>query len=223
VDDMGEEQYSDFYNTRFGQEVLKREIELIHKELNGCKMTLSIGCGPAIHEIHLLESNPNMILVGLDRLFEMLAQAQNFSNIVFGDASHMSFKENAFDCAYYITSLEFIDDYEKAIEETARILRSKGMCIFLILNPESRFFKEEYKDENSYIRKNIKHIDIEKMKAFISNYFNVECGYNLGIDGKKVFETEEKEYASLYVIKGIKVSKREDRKFTRISEGVFIS
>ena len=159
VDDMGSKQYSDFFNTRFGQEVLKREIELIYKELKGCKTTLSIGCGPAILEAHLLESNPNMILVCLDRSFEMLAQAQNFSNIVLGDASHMSFKEGAFDCAYYLASLEFIDDYKKAIEETARILRSKGRCTFLILNPESRFFKEEYQDENSYIHKNIKHIE----------------------------------------------------------------
>ena len=205
VENMDVKRYSDFYKTGFGQEILEREMGFIDKELNGCKKVLSIGCGPAILEAHLAELSPNIILMGLDKSWEMLTQTQKSTKVVLGDAKHISFKERSFDCVYYMASLEFIDDYEKAIEETARILRPKGKSLFLILNPESRYFQEEYNDENSYIRKNIKHTDIEKIKAFISIYFSVESKYFLGINDGRVIDTDDKEYASLYAIKGVKV------------------
>jgi ubiquinone/menaquinone biosynthesis C-methylase UbiE len=202
---MDEKHYSDYYNTDFGQKILQKEVGFIDKELNGCRKILSIGCGPAILEARLVELSPTITLMGLDKSREMLTQAQKSSNVVLGDAENMCFKERSIDCVYYLTSLEFIDEYEKAIEETVRVLKSKGLCLFLILNPESRFFQEKYNEEHSYIHKNIKHTDIEKLKAFISIYFSVESRYFLGINDRKIIDTDDKEYASLYAIKGIKV------------------
>ncbi len=200
---MDVKHYLDFYYTNFGRKILERELEFIQSELVGCKCVLSIGCGPAILEARLAQLNPDTFIIGLDNSKEMLAQAPKFLNVVLGDAKHLGFKDNFFDGIFYITSLEFIDDYEKAIEETVRVLRPKGKGLFLILNPESRYFQEEHDNENSYINKNIKHTGVEEIKAIISRHFFLESKYFLGIKDREIIETNDPKLASLYSIKGI--------------------
>ena len=203
VDKMDVKHYSEFYHTSFGRKILERELAFIQSELTGCKHVLSIGSGPAILEACLAQLNPTMAVIGLDNSREMLAQAPEHANVVLGDARYLSFKDRSFDCVLYLTSLEFIEDYERAIKETTRILRPKGKVLFLMLNPGSSYFEEEYNDKHSYIRKNIKHTGIKEIKAFISRYFSLEIGYFLGIKDGEVIDTDDPELASLFVIKGV--------------------
>ena len=166
---------------------------------------MSVGCGPALIEARAIELNPRMEILGLDNSKEMLAQSSNEIEIILGDATKMGFKNESFDAVVYIASLEFIEDYRMAIEEAVRVLKPKGMILILMLNPKSNYFKLEYEDEDSYIRKNIKHVDVEKIGEFISHYFFLESEYFLGIKNGKIFDAINTKYASLFVIKGVKI------------------
>ena len=105
----------------------------------------------------------------------------------------------------FVTSLEFIDDYKKAVEEAHRVLKYKGMVLILMLNPKPDYFMNEYKDRDSYIRKHIKHMDIPRIMECVSQYFSIEDEeYYLGIKEGTIFDSDNPEKACLYVIKGKK-------------------
>lgn len=195
--------YSDFYKTNLGKKILEKEVKYISTELKNYRKILSIGCGPAIQEAELAKIYGKQV-IGLDNSKEMLDQAPKGVLTVFGDADHMEFGDKTFDAILYIVSLEFIEDYRKAIKEAYRILKPKGKILALTLNPNSDYFKREYSDRNSYIRKNIKHMDVKELEKFVSSYFNVETEYFLGILEDKVFDSSDPKIASLYIIKGTK-------------------
>lgn len=201
---MNKRKYVSFYYTDLGKKILEKEAEYILKKLMGYKKVLSVGCGPALIEVRIMELNPKMEILGLDNSKEMLDQASDVIKIL-GDATKMGFKNEYFDAVVYIASLEFIEDYRMAIEEAVRVLKPKGMILILMLNPESNYFKLEYEDEDSYIRKNIKNMDVEKIGEFISHYFFSESEYFLGIKNGKIFDAINTKYASLFVIKGVKI------------------
>jgi hypothetical protein len=74
-----------------------------------------------------------------------------------------------------------------------------------MLNPKSIYFKDEYKDKNSYIRNRIKHLDVNKIKTYISQYFVINKEkYFLGFLNKVVFDSSDPEIASLYIIEAMK-------------------
>ena len=74
----------------------------------------------------------------------------------------------------------------------------------MVLNPESEYFKSHYQKPGDYFRK-IKHMDFEEILERISKFFEMEAEYFLGIRGKEIFDTRDKKFAALYVIKGIKI------------------
>jgi ubiquinone/menaquinone biosynthesis C-methylase UbiE len=46
-------------------------------------------------------------------------------HLLLGDAEYLPFKENSFDCVALITTLEFIPDPERVVDEALRICRGK--------------------------------------------------------------------------------------------------
>ena len=197
--------YLNFYSNKFGREVLEKELEFVESKLKDCKNVLSIGCGPALLEARLHKLYPEMNITGLDNSKEMIVQASKAIHLEYGDAQHLRFDDNSFDAILYVTSLEFIKDYKKAIEEAQRVLKSKGKILILMLNPKSSYFREEYKDRNSYIRKNIRHRNIMEIKEVISRYFFIESEeYFLGIKDREIVDSDNPKLASLYVLEGIK-------------------
>jgi len=197
--------YLNFYSSKFGREVLEKELEFVESKLKDCKNVLSIGCGPAFLEARLHQLHPEMNITGLDNSKEMIVQASKAIHLECGDAQHLRFDDNSFDAVLYVTSLEFIEDYKKAIEEAQRVLKSKGRILILMLNPKSSYFREEYKDRNSYIRRNIKHRNIMEIKEVISRYFFIESEeYFLGIKDREIVDSDNPKLASLYVLEGIK-------------------
>jgi len=197
--------YIQFYSTDLGKRILEREIRFVNEKLLGCKKVLSIGCGPAFLEAELHNLHPEMNITGLDYSKEMIEQATKEIPIIYGDAQHLKFEDNSFDAVLYITSLEFIQSIQKAIKEAYRVLQSKGLLLVLMLNPKSRYFQEKYKN-NSYIRKNIKRTNINKIQKVISRYFNIKNEeYFLGINEQDIVDTDDQSIASLYVLKGEKL------------------
>jgi len=215
VDDVGRDsplgnnqvsKYLDFYDTPFGKKILEKELEFVESKLADSNIILSIGCGPAILETKLCQLHSTMEIIGLDCSTEMLSRASKSIHTRLGDAHHLAFDDHIFDAVLYVTSLEFIKDYQKAIREAHRVLKSKGKVLILMLNPVSTYFRERYGKNKSYIRKNIKHTNIDDIGNYVSQYFEmVNNQYFLGIEDQRIVDSTDSDIASLYVVEGIKI------------------
>jgi SAM-dependent methyltransferase len=115
----------------------------------------------------------------------------------------MVFPESCFDAVIYVASVQFIEKYEQAVKETARVLRGHGKLLVMLLNPESEFFKEKTRNPASYVNK-IRHIDLDDIERTIAEYFSIQTEYFLGIKCAEIFQTRDHNLAGLYVIKGKK-------------------
>ncbi len=195
------DKYLQSCKTEFWKNVFKAELDYILRELNGTKDVLSVGCGPAIIETGLAEHGFNV--TGLDVSREALDQAPDGIRTVVGSAEKMDFADACYDAVIYVASLQFIEKYKEAIKQTARVLRTGGKLLVILLNPESEFFKEKVKNPASYVSK-IKHTDLREIEKTIAEYFSVQTEYFLGIKGRQILKSQNPNLASLYVIKGKK-------------------
>ncbi len=135
----------------------------------------------------------------------MLNEARKRSDkaFVFGDAAKLEFGESSYDAVTFITTLEFLPDYQNAIMEARRVLKPQGRLIAMVLNPLSEYFKTHAQRKGSYFRK-IRHTNLLEIEDYISKFFTISTEYFLGIRGDVVFDTQDENFASLYVIKGKK-------------------
>ena len=115
----------------------------------------------------------------------------------------MPFPESSFDAAIYVASLQFIEDYRKAIKKTARVLRPNGRLIVMLLNPKSNFFKKKYGDPDSYVRR-IRHTILSEIENAIAEDFRLQTDFLLGIEEDTVFESKDVAAAALYIVRGTK-------------------
>jgi len=195
------QRYLQSCKTEFWKKVFKAEADYVLQELEAAKDVLSVGCGPAIIEAALSEHGFDV--TGLDISKEALDQAPDSIRKVAGSAENMDFADSSFDAVIYVASLQFIEEYRQAIKETARVLRSGGKLLAMLLNPKSQFYRQKAKNASSYISK-IKHPHLARIQATIAQYFSVRTEYFLGINGKQIFQTQNPDLAALYVIKGTK-------------------
>ena len=95
---------------------------------------LDIGCGTGISLEPLLDKGLN--LTGIDPSLYMLDLASkrlgSQVDLHRGSAEDLPFDDNAFDAAFFFTSLEFTDRPGKAIEEACRV--AKDTVIICVLN-----------------------------------------------------------------------------------------
>ena len=193
------EKYLQSCTTEFWRKVFDADLDYVLRELEGVKDVLSVGCGPAIIEAGLSEHGFNV--TGLDISKEALEQAPDSIRTVRGSVENMDFTESSFDAVIYVASIQFIERYKEAVKQSARVLRSGGKLLIMLLNPESEFFKEKAGNPASYINK-IKHTNLAEIERTIAERFFVQSEYFLGIKGDKIFQSRNPDLASLYVIKG---------------------
>jgi len=198
------DKYLQSCKTEFWKNVFRAELNYILPELKGAKDVLSVGCGPAIIEAGLAEHGFNV--TGLDISEEALNEAADSIRTVAGSAENMDFADDSFDAVVYIASLQFIENYKQAIKQTARVIRYNGKLLVMLLNPESRFFKEKTGNPDSYINR-IKHTNLKEVERAIAEHFSIQTEFFLGIKGQRIFESQRPNLASLYVIKGKKNGK----------------
>ena len=191
--------YLEACQTEFWRNVFEQEMNYILNILKDYKEILSVGCGPAIIESGLQEYG--FKVTGLDVSEEALHGAPDSIRTVVGSAEDMDFPDESFDAVIYVTSLQFITNYEKAIKETVRVLRPEGVFLTMLLNPESQHFKDNTKDPKSYMSM-IKHPKIAPIEKVISEYFTIETEHYLGIKGEEIFPSSNPKLASLYIIHG---------------------
>ena len=144
-----------------------------------------------------------MNIIGLDSSKEALEEARKRSDkkFVLGDAEHLGFPDGSFDGAFTMTTLEFLEDYKKAVDEVTKVLEPRGKFVAMILNPESEYFKSHIRRPGSYFGR-IKHTRPKEIEEYISKFFTVTGEYFLGIRGQEIFDTHDKYLAALYVVKG---------------------
>jgi len=193
--------------TEFWQKVFRAELEYLLPHLQGSRDVLSIGCGPAIIESGLSERG--FRVTGLDVSEEALACAPDHIRTIAGRAEDMDFPKSSFDAVIYVASLQFIEDYRKAMERTAQVLRPVGKLIVMLLNPQSAFYKEKAQDPTSYVRK-IRHTNLEEIESAIAEHFHIQTEYFMGVRDGNIFKSQETHEASLYVIRGTRKHFRED-------------
>ena len=202
------ERYLQSCQTEFWQGVFQVELEYIVQHLAGGGEILSVGCGPAMIESALSERG--FRVTGLDVSREALDCAPDGVRTVAARAEDMPFPESSFDAVIYVASLQFIDDYRKAIERTTRVLRPEGALLVMLLNPESDFFKEKLRDPSSYVRK-IRHTGLREIEDVIAEDFSVQTEYLLGVKGDVLFESRDATDAVLYIIRGTRKPIMKDR------------
>ncbi len=185
----------------FWEKVFTAELDYLLQQLKTDDEILSVGCGPAIMESSL--ASKGFMIVGLDVSREALACAGDAIRAVAASAEEMPFPDASFDVVLYIVSLQFIDDYRKALERTAQVLRPGGRMIAMLLNPASPFFKTRCDTSDSYVRK-LKHTDLQAIKQSASVWLQTEGDYFLGIDGEELFPSADPAQAALYILKGVK-------------------
>ena len=200
--------YLESCKTEFWKKVFEAELNYILQELEGTKDILSVGCGPAIIEAGLAEHGFNV--TGLDISKEALDQTPESIRTVVGPAEKMGFADCSFDAVIYVASLQFIERYKQAVKQTARVLKPGGKLLAMLLNPQSQFFKEKTANPASYINR-IKHTDLKEIERTVAEYFSVKTEFFLGIKGQEIFESQNPNIASLYVIKGKKKDRLRER------------
>jgi len=193
------EKYLQSCKTEFWKKVFEAELNYILQELRGIKDVLSIGCGPAIIEAGLSEYGFNV--TGLYISKEALGQAPDTVRTVAGSAENMDFADSCFDAVVYVASIQFIENYKETIKQSARVLRLNGILLVMLLNPQSEFFKGKVRNPDSYVNK-IKHTDLKEIERTIAEHFFVQTEHFLGIKQAEIFESQNPDLASLYVIKG---------------------
>lgn len=185
----------------FWQNVFQVEIDYLISHLQGSRDVLSVGCGPAIIEGRLSKHGFN--ITGLDISVEALKCAPDSVRTFAGRAEDMPFAESSFDAVIYVASLQFIEDYLKALQRTLSVLRPKGRIIVMLLNPESDFFKERLLEPDSYVNL-IRHTDLNSIENVIKEFYTAQTEYILGVKGENIFKSKNPSEAAIYVVVGRK-------------------
>lgn len=188
----------------FWRNIFQFETAYLISHLKDCREVLSVGCGPAVIEGKL--SDYGFIVTGLDISAEALKCAPDHVRTVEGRAEDMPFAEASFDAVIYVASLQFIEDYRKALQQAFLVLRPKGRIIVMLLNPESDFFKERLLEPDSYVNL-IKHKDLNQIENVIAENYALKTEYALGVKGESIFASTNKSEAALYIITGEKESR----------------
>ena len=148
------EKFVKFGDSEFGKKIMRKEAEYVYNELRNYRKILDVGCGLGSFEQNL----PTLNIIGLDVSREILEKARKRSDKTFvqGKAEKLQFKDSTFDAVFTITTLEFLDDYQDAVKEMARVTKLKGKILVMLLNPKSEYFREEIKKPGDYFKR-IKH------------------------------------------------------------------
>ncbi len=149
--------YDRSFENAIGQEILSLEKHLLRsflKPLPGERL-LEVGCGTGIflewfselgYYVAGVEPSPYM----LDIARKKIGSRASFYKAV---AEDLPFDDNEFDVVALITTLEFVDDYKKALQEAARVARKKiliGVLNRYSLTNTGRWIRARFNPDSLY-------------------------------------------------------------------------
>ncbi|MFW6002886.1 MAG: class I SAM-dependent methyltransferase [Halanaeroarchaeum sp.] len=100
-------------------------------------------------------AEPLDIDVGIDPAPEMLEHAVDRDRwVVQGVAEWLPFRDDVFDVALIVTTICFVDDIERTLEEAGRVLHEDGHLVMGYIDRESEYGRhyQAIKDENPFYR-----------------------------------------------------------------------
>lgn len=133
--------YDAWAETPQGRRAYLLEGELIarlgRRRLAFSQRILEVGCGTGIHLEIFREKGPDVF--GVDVSPEMLRLARRRlgrgAHLCLGEAENLPFRAKSFDAVTLITTLEFISNPKRAVQEALRV--SRGMVFLGVLNSYS--------------------------------------------------------------------------------------
>lgn len=124
------------------------ELNLLKDLIQG-NMTVEIGCGSGRFAV------PLGIKIGVEPSLKMAKLAKNKGlQIITGIAENLPLKDSVFDSALMVTTICFVDDVKKSLEETYRILKPGGRIVIGFVDRESELgrFYESIKHKNPFYK-----------------------------------------------------------------------
>jgi SAM-dependent methyltransferase len=122
-------EYDYWYRNRENRFIVDLEDQLLLRLLEPMRgeRVLDIGCGTGRHLLMFLEMG--LDVTGLDASSHMLEVARkrlgSRPELHQGMAEDLPFEDNSFNIATLITTLEFVDDTQKALEEACRVAKDR--------------------------------------------------------------------------------------------------
>ncbi len=112
-----------------------------------------------------------------DRLLDMAKQAVPQAKILKADIEAMPFQDNSFDMVVMVDTFQYLLDFDKALAEIKRVLRSGGKLLITVPNKKWILFERYIK-----VRKNIQPVedhffDFEEIKNLLIKHGFVIEGY----------------------------------------------
>ena len=126
--------YECFYQAKYkrADRLEKKLLTKLLDTLGHAEKLLEIGCGTG-HFTRWLDSM-GLECYGLDLSHLMLKEAKKLwanGSLLWGESSHLPFKDKSFDVVAFITCLEYMPNIAKVVNEAARVSR-KGIIIGLM-------------------------------------------------------------------------------------------
>ncbi|MFH2142823.1 MAG: class I SAM-dependent methyltransferase [Bacteroidota bacterium] len=143
--------YDDWFKTDYGQWIDKTEKTLVEKYLNRfeTRTILEIGSGTG-HWTDFL-SKKDFFILGIDIAEDMLniARKKNIPRAAFmyNDVENLPYNDRSIDNIVAFTSLEFVNNQNKAFDEIYRVLRKNGVFLIGTLNKKGSLAMTKKKRE----------------------------------------------------------------------------
>jgi len=128
------ENFSNEYDQWFcdNRSLYQLELEAVKDFIPENSYGLDIGAGSGKFSL------PFGITIGIDPSFEMsLKSKKNGIDVYLAVAEALPFKSEVFDFALMVTSICFVDDVQKALDEANRVLRKDGEIIIGFVDKDS--------------------------------------------------------------------------------------
>jgi len=139
-------EYDEWFETH--KWVYQSEVEAVRKFIPETGKGIEIGVGTGRFSV------PFGIKVGIDSAYEMAKIAKERGiHVCRAKAENLPFLDNSFDFALMVTTLCFLENPLKALQEIRRILKHAGKVIIGMLDDESplgRLYEERRKESKFY-------------------------------------------------------------------------
>ncbi len=161
--DLYREQYERWFKEN--DVVFAAELSALHTLVPSGKKGVEIGVGTGLFAERL------NVRYGIDPSENMLEYAEKRGiEVVKGVAEQLPYSDDSFDFALFVTSLCFIANPRKALEEAFRITRNPGEVIVAFLNRESAVGKQlEHKRNSSLFYQDAHFFSVEEIENMLQS------------------------------------------------------
>jgi len=183
--------YDKYYKSDFGKkiDIIEKNILKQHLIKLKTKNIVEIGCGTGHWTKYLSELG--FIIDASDVSSKMLnkAKEKNIENAIFSikNTEQLSYTNNSIENIIAVTSLEFVNDMQKAVNEIYRVLKPNAYFICAGLNLNSYLGKNKFKDD---IYKNANFFTYNGLKTMLSKFGNAKINAGVVIENNEFCDSK---------------------------------